>query len=226
MSLAMLKTSYENGVRNIILTPHFRLGMFETHGDRIRAQYEKLHDAAAEALPDLSLYLGCEFHATMEQENLLSNPRFFMAGSRNLLLEFSGGDTETFIRDRVRSAQMLGAKPIIAHVERIRAITESQEKRGLFGRSGEPNLDFIRELRKLGARIQVNADAVLGFDGRAAKNFTKTLLKEDLVDFIGSDAHNLTDRPTNLGACADFVAKKYSSDTAERIFIHNPSRLP
>ena len=208
-SLEMLKKSWQDGVRQMILTPHFRLGMFETRGTKIHEQYERLRAEASRVLPELKLHLGCEFHATMEQEELLQSPRFFLAGTRNLLLEFSGGDTENFIRDRIRSAQMLGAKVIIAHVERCRAM----------------NLKFITEIRHLGAMIQVNADAVLGLDGRPVKRFCRKLLKEDHVDFIASDAHNLTDRASHLGECAEYVAKKYGAETAEKIFITNPSRI-
>ena len=219
MSLEILRASYDSGVRRIILTPHFRLGMFETSGEVIRKQYETLKAAAAKEFPEMKLFLGCEFHASMEQEELLKNPRFFLADSRYLLLEFSGGDTESFIRDRVRAAQMMGAKVIIAHVERIRAVSQGK---GLFS-SG--NLGFVEELRKLGALIQVNADAVLGIDGHDIKKLCKKMLQAELVDFIASDAHDLDERKTNIGACCEYVSSKFGEDYARRIFIDNPGQI-
>ena len=227
MSLEILRASYDSGVRRIILTPHFRLGMFETSGEVIRKQYETLKAAADKEFPEMKLFLGCEFHASMEQEELLRNPRFFLADSKYLLLEFSGGDTEHFIRDRVRAAQMMGAKVIIAHVERIRAISEISGRKafGLSSLFNSGNLEFVDELRRLGAMIQINADAVLGLDGRDIKKLCQRLLQEDLVDFIGSDVHDLDERQTHLGACYEHVKNRYGEDTAKRIFVENPSQI-
>ena len=70
-------------------------------------------------------------------------------------------------------------------------------------------LEKILELRTLGAKIQVNADAVLGYEGHKIKKFCATLMKNDLVDFIASDAHNLSTRKMNLGKCASHVEKKW-----------------
>ncbi len=41
----------------------------------------------------------------------------------------------------------------------------------------------------MGELIQINADSVLGIDGRMFKRYTKKLLKAGLVDVIGSDSH-------------------------------------
>ena len=62
-SLALLDTEVRAGVTDIILTPHFRLEMFEADRDYVEAQYELLKSAAAEIFPDLHLYLGCEYHS-------------------------------------------------------------------------------------------------------------------------------------------------------------------
>ena len=40
------------------------------------------------------------------------------------------------------------------------------------------------------------------------KKFCAGLMKDDLVDFIGSDANNLEGRKMNLGKCAAYVRKK------------------
>ena len=53
----------------------------------------------------------------------------------------------------------------------------------------------------------------------------KSSVPDDLVDFIGSDAHNLEGRKMNLGKCAAYVRKKMGQDYAEEIFIDNPRRI-
>ena len=56
---------YEQGVRTVIATPHFRFRMFETPAEKVREQFRLVEKAASEISPDLHVYLGCEFHANM-----------------------------------------------------------------------------------------------------------------------------------------------------------------
>ena len=62
----LLEMEYKQGVRNIILTPHFRFQMFETPLEKVQRQFRLAEEAAADISKDLHLYLGCEFHANME----------------------------------------------------------------------------------------------------------------------------------------------------------------
>lgn len=208
-SFKILEKAYMGGVRTMILTPHFRLGMFETPPDVTERRFSKLQEEAKKLFPELQLFHGCEFHANMEMEELLQKePRFFLAGSRWLLLEFSGYDRYAFVRERVQAAMSLNARVIIAHVERIHEVREDIGK--------------AEELKRLGAFLQVNADSVLGVDGSSFKRFSNRLIKEGLASFIGSDAHNLTSRPFRLPECAAYLEKKYGGDTVKRLLFENP----
>ena len=50
-SLAMLKMEYRDGVRNIIVTPHYRRRMFETPAKKVHEQFQKLQEAAKKEYP-------------------------------------------------------------------------------------------------------------------------------------------------------------------------------
>ena len=86
----LLQMEYDQGVRGIIVTPHFRFRMFETPIERIKEQFVLVQRAAAETGNDLEVYLGCEFHANMEMPDMLREGKVStMAGSRYVLTEFS-----------------------------------------------------------------------------------------------------------------------------------------
>lgn len=72
---------------------------------------------------------------------------------------------------------------MIAHVERYECLSD---------------ISRIEDLQELGALIQVNADSVLGIDGRHFKRYTKKLLKAGLVDVIASDSHGTKERVCNM----------------------------
>ena len=55
-SMAMLEIEYRDGVRNIILTPHFRYDMFEPSEELVQKQYLRLKEAAAGKYNDFHEY--------------------------------------------------------------------------------------------------------------------------------------------------------------------------
>lgn len=209
LAVQMLQAEYKDGVRRIILTPHYHRQMFEPEMEQIYAAFATLCEA--NPYPDLELDLGCEYHANMDMiRDIQEGYRPTMAGSRCVLTEFSDDVEVSFIRERTRCLLSAGYTPILAHVERYCAITK--------------DIAVIDELSECGCRIQVNADSIIGKDGFFTKRFCKKLMDYDLIDLIGSDAHNLQDRPPRLGACAEYLEKKMGASYAERLLIQNPVR--
>lgn len=210
MSKWMLQKEYKEGVRHIIATPHFRYDMFEPKLETVKKQFLRVRAAAEEI--GIEMHLGCELHASMDMgECLKRGERLTMAGSRYVLTEFSTSDEKSFIRERTQNLIRKGYYPIIAHVERYRAV--------------KGNLDFVEELRDMGAYIQVNTDSIIGKDGFTVKHFCKKLIKAELLDFVGTDGHDKGSRAPEIGRCCDRIEKMMGSRYAKRIFIENPEKI-
>lgn len=208
----MLRREYEDGVRTIIATPHYREGMFEPSMKRIAHYYEGMRKVAAKDTPGLRLYLGCEYHTNSRMtEDLRQRRRPTMVGSTYVLTEFSGAHNYEKIRNQVYELIAEGYKPIIAHIERYPCLQEDLER--------------VRELIGLGARIQINAGAIMGGAGNKVKKFCRQVMEEDLLHFIASDAHGIKYRYPNLGECAKYVTKKMGASYAEKIFRENPEHI-
>jgi protein-tyrosine phosphatase len=109
-----------------------------------------------------------------------------------------------------REAIFAGYIPVIAHVERYECLSD---------------ISRIEDLQELGALIQVNADSVLGIDGRHFKRYTKKLLKAGLVDVIASDSHGTKERVCNMKKCYEYVAKKFGDDYAQEIMQTTPENI-
>ena len=212
-SLWMLNKEYNEGVRHVILTPHFRYDMFEPHMNIVTRQFMQLRRAAMNIGEDgMRLYLGCELHSSMDMvECLKKGRRLTLAGSRFVLVEFSNGDEKSYIEERVRSLLMNGFIPVIAHVERYKATRN--------------DIGFLRELKDMGAYIQVNADTISGLDGLGAKTFAKKVMKSGLLDFVGSDGHRQTERIPEIGKCVAKMEKTMGSEYVKKIFIRNPQKI-
>ena len=212
-SLWMLNKEYKDGVRHVILTPHFRYEMFEPHMNIVTRGFMQLRREIVNiGQGDMQIYLGCELHSSMDMvECLKKGRRLTMAGSRYVLVEFSNNDEKSYIEERIRSLLMNGFIPIIAHVERYKATRN--------------DIGFLTELKDMGAHIQVNADAISGQDGFGAKTFARKVMKHGLLDFVGSDGYRKTERIPEIGKCVAKMEKTMGSEYVKKIFIKNPRKI-
>lgn len=211
-SMALIDAEYADGVRSIILTPHFRMRMFENRESSVREAYALLCGAVSKKYPDMKLYLGCELHEHGEMiEHIERRSQLLMAESDFVLVEFSESDEQSLIKERLYSLVSHGFSPIVAHAERYGSMNS--------------DLGFIEYLISLGVRIQVNADSVIGSLGGAYKRICTRLLDIGAVSFIGSDCHNMKTRPPRLGACAAYLSKRYGIDAVKEIMHDNPMEI-
>ena len=209
-SLKMLQIQYNDGVRCIMLTPHFRYQMFEPPLEKVKQAFAELQTQAKERWPDLTLRLGSEIHKSLDiSECLRKGERLTLGGTNHVLLEFSGSDPKSLIFERALDLLNHGYKPIIAHIERYSNIRD--------------DFDGMEELKDMGAFIQVNADTISGKDGFFVKRYARKLMKRDLIDFVGTDAHRSDSRTPGLAKAYDQAAKANGNDYARWLFIQNPS---
>lgn len=211
-AVELLKAEYKDGVRTIFVTPHYRKRMFEPSAETIRQQYKYLTDEAKNIGSDLQLFLGCEFHAHMDMIELLNTGAYpTMGGTRCVLIEFSETSDFKTIREHCYKLLCSGYRPIIAHAERYPALGK--------------NIESLEYLADLGAYIQMNAGSIIGAEGFGIKRFCKKAVKQDLLHFVGSDAHNMKDRRPMMGKCAEYLSKIMGNDYMEKILIENPSNM-
>ena len=212
MAMEMLKKEYDQGVRLIILTPHFRNQMFEPDEKTVLTQFELVCRENEKKFPDMELYLGCELHASMDMVDMIrKRKQFCMAGTAYVLTEFSGGDSKSYIKERLYQLLSSGYKPIVAHAERYESVLG--------------DMDFVDELVEMGVFIQVNADSILGKDGRKVKKFCRSLMKQDLLHFVDSDGHDLEERPVRMKECAAYIEKKMGEAYKDEIMFRNPLKI-
>lgn len=205
----MLQMEYEGGVRTIVLTPHYRKGMFEPSKEMVIKRAGYVAKEASELGLDIKLYLGCEYHANSDMVQEISREkRFRMNGGKYVLIEFSAAHTFFKVRNWIYELVQAGFRPIVAHIERYPQIVKKME--------------YVEELIELGALVQVDAGAVIGADGIKAKHISGKLLKKEYVHFIGSDAHSRGTRCPNLHLCEAYITKKMGREYARELFVENP----
>ena len=202
-SLKMLCDLSDNGVTDVIITPHYR-GSFVASKSILLEEFEKIKELAKE-IP-LNLYLGQEIYCNRQAMNLLTEGELLtLNGTKYVLLEFHYHNP-TDIVEAVYVAKTRGFIPIVAHVERY----EYLDFKDLY--------EFY-EIKNLGGLIQINASSLLKKSNPAYFKRVTKLLKLGLVDFIASDCHDF--RPIRIGEVRKLVEKKYGKQTATKLFDTN-----
>lgn len=209
-SVAMLKEAKNQGIDTIILTPHYRHGMFKYPQDIIESHYEKIEPYAK--MNGIKLFGGCEYHVNSQIVKAFDSGKCLtLAESRYVLTEYDFHTELSYIHSMTEELILHGYIPVIAHVERYKCIVDNPES--------------LVALRNMGALVQVNADAILGLDGRVAKKFCKIILKDNLVDLVASDSHGIENRACHMEKCFEYLAKKYDYSLAKRLLQDGPERI-
>ena len=127
------------------------------------------------------------------------------------ITEFNPMDEWDHVKRGVDEMLLGGYFPIIAHVERYLNVIK--------------DIDRVYQLTEKGCYIQINAPSVMGEIGHVTKKQCKKLLKEGLVSFIATDAHEDVKRVPRLSECVRYISKKYGEETAVKIFETNPQLI-
>ena len=216
MSMQMLRSIVDQGCNRIIATPHseaFDGGDYERTYRQIRRLQ---HNAAYNDIP-VRIYVGCEiYNHPAVMDRILANLRAHiypsMNGSKYILSEF---DTKygNFDDALYCLTQYLnnGWIPIIAHAERYCNTF-----------ADVPN---IKSFTELGCLVQINLYSLEEESDLRIKRCARDLLEEELVDFVGSDAHRMDHRKPAIKVGYDYIRSLCRDKYADRILWKNAEEL-
>ena len=209
MSMRMMRIAADSGITDIILTPHNKPNRRNIYASEINEVLNFFQNKCHDSGIDINLYPGNEIYYRMDVgERLEIGKATTMANSHYVLLEYNPSDDWNYIKQGADDMLSLGYHPIIAHVERYANVTK--------------NIERAFELKNKGCYLQINAGSLMGDVGYSIKSASKLLMKEGLVSFIASDAHEDKKRIPRLDKCIKYVEKKYGGEVATKIFETNP----
>ena len=213
-SLAALKLEYEEGIRTIIITPHFSADNEPDYHLKVKAAFDALKENLAKEPygSEMELYLGNELmYSDGILECLEQGRAFTMAGSHYVLVEFMPDVYYKVLYEGLRTLASNGYIPILAHMERYHCLRK--------------NTDRLDELDELGVLLQVNGKTLEGgiFDFEC--NAIKKLFKTGRIRFISTDSHGTHYRKPDLKKAAEWVKAHCSEEDAEGILVENPKAV-
>lgn len=210
-TLEMASIAADSGVTAIVATPHCNIpGYYNNYFDKY---YVDVFKRASEAIQSeripVKLLPGMEVFGTYDLPRLIVEKKIMpLNQSRYILLEFDFEEDPGFATDLLQRVAEVGAKPVVAHVERYTCVQDDP--------------DIIKEWRKKGYVIQVNKGSFLGGFGRHAQHTAYHLLRQDLVSVVASDAHSPYNRTPYMREAYEEICAEYSKEKADLLFHINP----
>lgn len=170
-ALAVLAYGEEIGITEVWCTPHIMEDVPNTT-EALKQRFAELQ--AAYAGP-IKLHLAAEYMLdTLFEERFKAGDLLTMEDD-TLLVETSTWNPPSDMTGTLRKIQKAGYRPLLAHPERYRYMTEQGYER----------------LHKMGIHFQLNLGSLVGYYGETAMRKAHELLEKGWYSEIGSDCHRL-----------------------------------
>ncbi len=178
-SLEMLRAEREMGITRVVLTSHVTAETFENTPDTLRPAFELLKQAVAdtEDLCHMQLFLSAEYRMDefWDKQYAMGN-QIAMPGNY-ILMENSFHQELLGLDDLLFDLRVRGYKPILAHPERYAYYAVRKQR--------------MEQLHGMGIKFQVNLLSLAGYFGQHCRETALWLVKNGMVDMLGSDMHGL-----------------------------------
>ncbi|MCH9741458.1 MAG: capsular biosynthesis protein, partial [Epsilonproteobacteria bacterium] len=177
-SIQLIEELKNLGYTKLITTPHVS-DIFPNTTKDILEGYRGLKSELLQRNITIELEVAAEYYADEYFGKLLESKDILSFGKENyLLFELSYFTPPHDIDNLIYEIQLKGYTPVLAHPERY-----------LYW-----HYDFNRyyELKEMGVLFQINLNSISGYYNEGIQLIVEQLIKNSLVDFVGSDTHHMT----------------------------------
>ncbi len=212
-SVEICKAAVNDGITTIVATPHSKDGVYEAKRDEILKKVDMLNIKLEENEIDLKVLPGAEIHIFEGLVESIKSGEVLTVnnGGKFILLELPFVFVPPGTDKLVFNLTANGIVPIIAHAERILPF--------------QRNPKLVRQLVKIGARVQVNSHGLTRRASTRERKCAKWLLQNRLVHFIASDTHSLKGRPPILSIALECAARIIGEVEARTLVYDNPGQM-
>lgn len=167
------------GYCGAVLTPHIYPEVFDNDEGELRRRFEAFRAWLGERRPAFGVQLGAEYFCDDTLGRRIRGGGVLTFGQRQpcILIELPVMVMPGSLESALQACRKEGLTPVIAHVERY---TYTRGRQGLA---------LLRGWREGGAALQVNLGALVGQQGFEVRRHSRRLLKQRVVDLLGTDLH-------------------------------------
>jgi protein-tyrosine phosphatase len=176
-SVDLARRMYQLGYRKLITTPHIQQEFFRNTPEIILNGLDKLRKALKSENVPLELQAGAEYLIDDGFEEKVSKGNLLTFSGKYLLVELSYFNPHPNLKEFIFNLQVDGYKVILAHPERYTYWFNDFSK--------------YEDLKDRGVFFQANIVSLSRFYPDPVKKMAEKLIEKGMIDFLGSDLHNL-----------------------------------
>lgn len=176
-SLDMLRAEMAMGIQHVILTPHVTAVTFENNRDKIMDAFMVLKNAVEQEGLDITLDVSAEYRMDEFFDKEYAADRLLPMPGNHILLENSFQQELLNLDELLFDLQVKGYRTILAHPERYPYYSRRRKR--------------YEQLHNAGAKFQVNILSFTGYFGEEARDSALWFAKNGMIDYLGSDMHNI-----------------------------------
>ena len=176
-TILLLKKFIDLGYQKVITTPHIMSDYYRNTPEIINKGLDLVRkEIDAQKLP-IEIDAAAEYNLEPNFVSLLKEKNILSFGSQNyVLFELSFFEEPPDLSETIWLMRDQGYTPVLAHVERYAY--------------WHLDTDKYEEMLNRGVKLQLNIGSVTGAYGPEVKRIANQLIKDNIIDFIGSDCHH------------------------------------
>lgn len=211
-TFSLIKEAETAGFTDIVATPHYITGYYETNSAEVKFWVEKLQEILDDQKVKVKLHHGMEIYISNELEKQIEQKRVITVNdTKYLLVELPMRSEVKYAEHILFKVQSMGYKVILAHPERYEFVQE--------------NPIIVQDFIDRGYIMQSNFGSIAGVYGRKAEKTIKELLLSDLIHVLATDSHREGTIYSNLPNILKKIEKLTSKEKVYELTVSNPKRI-
>jgi protein-tyrosine phosphatase len=177
-SLELIKHMIDLGYKKLVFTPHIISDFYKNDFSTIDPVFKRVKSLIESNSLTIEIEYAAEYYLDEVFVKKIENQEHLLTfGDNYLLFETSFLNKPVQLHAIIFKLKSQGYKPVFAHPERYTYMYEDFN-------------EYIR-LKELGILFQINLNSLTGYYSPKAKQIAEKLIDKNMVDFIGSDCHNM-----------------------------------
>lgn len=208
-TIFFVKEMHALGYKKLICTPHILPGVHPNSPDTILPVLALVREALQQAQIPVVIEAAAEYMIDHEfAEQVKNKTKLLTFGNNYILVEMSYMAASPYLQQVFFDLKVEGLHPVLAHPERYSYYHSAFQQ-------------YV-ELKDRGFLFQLNLLSLSGYYGKPTKKIAEKLLKNEMIEFVGTDMHHLN----HLHTLQQFATDKELYKLLKNVALLNKTLLP
>lgn len=176
-AILVIQKLIQLGYKKIITTPHVMFDTYRNTPENIKMLEMHIKNTLEENNINIPFQAAAEYLIDENFTTLLNENKLLTFGNNYVLVELPFFSCPVNFKETIFNLQIAGFNVILAHPERYSY--------------WHNNLNEYINLKDKNILLQVNLLSISGHYQQSVKKMAEKLIDEDMIDFIGTDTHNM-----------------------------------